>query len=177
MSHGSIDRPPILRELTAFPTRSQGKVNIPQEIGVKYQVFGAQLLEDPTGTGVTNMEYKHRGDPLRINTEIIQEWLRGHGRRPVSWRTLIEVLRDIELGKLASDIEVTCLLGKITVNSSGWRTSSLNLWRKQRKYFTAAVLVCFIVILGLFGAMTGSGGGSSMRLGGLKDLHTAEGST
>ena len=43
----SVNAPPNLRGLTAFPTR-HGKVNIPLEVGVKYQTFAAQLLEDPT---------------------------------------------------------------------------------------------------------------------------------
>ena len=144
MSHETIDCPPTLKELTAFPTTSFGKVNIPQEIGVKYQIFGAQLLQDPTSAKVTNMEYKHRGDPVRIYTEILQRWLRGQGRTPVSWRTLIEVLRDIELGRLARDIEVTCLQGKITVNFSVWRISSL----KFKKALFGVAVVSVIVTFG-----------------------------
>ena len=107
MSQDILNGPPSLRALTAFPTK-HGKVNIPQEIGVRYQAFGAQLLDDPTGTKVDNMEHKHGRDSLRINTEVLQEWLRGQGRRPVSWRTLIEVLQDIELSTLAGVIEEAC---------------------------------------------------------------------
>ena len=111
MSHESIDLPPTLRELTTFPTRSHGKVNIPEQIGVKYKQFGVQLLEDSTGARVSNMVDKHQGDPERINTEILQEWLQNkHGERPVSWRTLVEVLRDIKLGELARDIEEGAIL-------------------------------------------------------------------
>ena len=103
----SVNGPPTLRGLTAFPTR-HGKINIPQEVGVKYQTFAAQLLEDPTSAKVNSMEHKHGRDSLRINTEVLQEWLRGQGRRPASWRTLIEVLRDIELSTLAGEIEEAC---------------------------------------------------------------------
>ena len=157
MSHESIDLPPTLRELTTFPTRSHGKVNISEQIGVKYKQFGVQLLEDSNGARVSNMVDKHRGDPERINTEILQEWLQNkHGERPVSWRTLVEVLRDIKLGELARDIEEACLLGRITVKSPGQRNWSLNLWQKRGKLFMAAVLVCFVVILGQIGALTGN---------------------
>jgi len=75
---------------------------------VKYQDLGSQLLDDPTGVKVDSMEHKHGRDSLRINTAILKEWLRGQGRRPVSWRTLIEVLRDIELSTLAGVIEEAC---------------------------------------------------------------------
>ena len=111
MSHESIDLPPTLEELTVFPTRSHGKVNIPEQIGRKYTEFGVQLLKDRTGARVSNMVEKHRGDPQKINTEILQEWLQNeHGERPVSWRMLVEVLRDIKLSELARDTEEACLL-------------------------------------------------------------------
>ena len=52
------------------------------------------------------MEYKHRRDAVQINTEILREWATGRGKQPVSWETLTEVLRNIGLGALASEIEV-----------------------------------------------------------------------
>ena len=50
------------------------------------------------------MEHKHRGDVEQINMEILQEWVNGRGRQPVSWATLTDILRDVELNELASDI-------------------------------------------------------------------------
>jgi len=72
MSQGSIIGPLKLRGLTAFPTRD-GKANVIQQIGVNYLPLGGQLLEDSTGVVVNSMEYIHRGDPLRINTKILQK--------------------------------------------------------------------------------------------------------
>ena len=72
------------------------------------------LLDDPNGTKVDNIECKHRGDPEQINTEILRKWATGRGKKPVTWETLMEVLRDIELGALANEIEVM----KLTVISS-----------------------------------------------------------
>ena len=88
-----------------FPGRGR-TINIPQEIGSNYYYFGIHLLDDPNGTRVLNMERRHREDAERINTEILREWATGRGKKPVSWETLIEVLRDIELGALASEIEI-----------------------------------------------------------------------
>ena len=84
----------------------QRTINIPQEIGSNYYYFGLHLLDDPNGTRVNNIERKHREDPERINTEILREWATGRGKKPVTWETLTEVLRDIELGALASEIEL-----------------------------------------------------------------------
>ena len=85
------------------------RINIPQEISTKYYQFGILLLEDTNGTRVRNMEHKHRGDAKQINMEILEEWVNGRGRQPVSWATLTEVLRDVELSELASDIEAVKL--------------------------------------------------------------------
>ena len=97
-----------MMELMRFQGREK-KIKIPQEVSTKYPQFGIFLLEDANGTRVRNMEYKHRGDPEQINVEILEEWVSGRGRLPVSWATLTEVLRDVELSELASDIEAVKL--------------------------------------------------------------------
>ena len=84
-------------------------INIPQEISSKYYNFGLHLLDDHSGTRVRNMELEYRQNPERINTKILQEWATGGGKKPVTWETLTTVLRDIELGTLASEIEAVKL--------------------------------------------------------------------
>ena len=86
------------------------RINVPQEISTKYTQFGILLLEDTNGNRVRNMERKHRGDVEQINMEILVEWVNGNGKQPVSWATLIEVLREVELSVLARDIEEVTLL-------------------------------------------------------------------
>ena len=93
-------------------TRFQGRqrtINIPQEIGPNYYKFGLHLLDDHNGTRVKNIEHKQNRDAERINTEIFQEWVSGKGKKPVTWETLTEVLHDIELCALASEIEEVTL--------------------------------------------------------------------
>ena len=80
-------------------------INIAEEISTKYHDFGLLLLDDLNGTRVRNMELKHREDAERINKEILQEWATGRAKKPVSWQTLTEVLCDIGLCTLASEIE------------------------------------------------------------------------
>ena len=81
------------------------KINIPQEIGVKYQDFGLFLLDDPNGVRTRALAHKHNNNANEINREIIEEWVAGKGKHPVTWKTLIQVLRDIELSTLAEEIE------------------------------------------------------------------------
>ena len=80
-------------------------INIPEKISTKYHDFGLLLLDDSNGTRVQIIEHKYREDAERINKEIIREWATGRGKKPVTWETLMEVLHDIGLSMLASEIE------------------------------------------------------------------------
>ena len=88
--------------------RFQGRerrINIPQEIGIKYYQFGLLLLEDDTGTRIHALTHKHMKDAEQINMEVLQQWLAGRGKHPITWKTLTKVLQDIELSTLAGELE------------------------------------------------------------------------
>ena len=68
--------------------------------------FGVFLLDDRTGARVKSIVQKNHYDAERINTEILMEWLTGSGKQPVTWSTLVDVLRAIQLHELAHHIEV-----------------------------------------------------------------------
>jgi len=48
-------------------------------------------------------------DSEQTSMEILEEWIAGRGKHPVTWNTLIEVIYDIELSTLAREIEATKL--------------------------------------------------------------------
>ena len=96
---------PTVLECIRFQGRRR-TINISREIGTKYSQFGIFLLNDHNGTSVHNLEHEYRANAEQINTEILREWATGRGKKPVNWKTLIEVLRDIGLHTLASEIEV-----------------------------------------------------------------------
>ena len=101
-----VDRPTLI-ECIRFRGRER-RINIPQEIGVKYREFGLLLLEDHNGARIRALALKHNNDSNdanEINIEIIEEWIAGKGKHPVTWKTLTQVLRDIELSTLADEIE------------------------------------------------------------------------
>ena len=89
-----------------FPGRN-GRINIPLKIGLYYVMFGVLLLDDHSGTKIQIFAHKHNSDAELINMDILQEWIDGRGRRPVTWATLTEVLRECGLSELASDIEAS----------------------------------------------------------------------
>ena len=99
------DTKPTLQDLLKFTCTDRRVINIPVEIGTKYVGFSVFLLDDLNGSRVKIMTHKHLNKAKQINTEILQEWLTGKGKQPVTWATLVEVLRDIELSTLAGQIE------------------------------------------------------------------------
>ena len=50
------------------------------------------------------MAHKHAYDCEQTSLEILEEWIAGSGKQPVTWNTLIDVLHDIELGTLAREV-------------------------------------------------------------------------
>ena len=95
---------PNMIELVRFRGKAK-RINIPQEISTNFYQFGILLLEDRTGRTVRSIEYTCRGDLERINSDILQKWIKGEGKKPVTWGTLVEVLSDVQLTTLARDIE------------------------------------------------------------------------
>ena len=43
--------------------------------------------------------------PFDATLNVMVQWLGGEGRRPVTWRTLLEALKEAHLHSLASDLE------------------------------------------------------------------------
>ena len=97
---------PTLPQLIDFPTSADGEgLNITKEIGADYNMFGVLLLNDKCGATISALERQHQNRATSINLEILQQWIRGSGRKPVTWETLVKVLRQIELNILADKIE------------------------------------------------------------------------
>lgn len=97
---------PTLPELLNFTTSSGSTVNIVQEIGTHYSKLGPLLLNDDNGsiTPSITSQYQHNADA--INQEILTRWLQGQGKQPVTWSTLIDVLRRSGLLELADRIKM-----------------------------------------------------------------------
>jgi hypothetical protein len=99
----STDCIPTLPALICFPKVRGGKMNITAEI-TNYFEFGILLLEDDVGRQVSTI-VKESEDIKSINRRILQSWLQGKGRQPVTWNTLIQVLNDSDMPQLAKHIE------------------------------------------------------------------------
>lgn len=79
------------------------KLNVFEEIATSGNAFGTSLLEDGTGSKMSGI--KHSAKNLEeINREIFQRWLKGEGKQPTTWNTLIKVLNEVHLHVLADKI-------------------------------------------------------------------------
>ncbi len=81
--------------------------DIREEIGSKYRECCTFLLNDRDGAKLQAIEGQYQRNAVWINHEIFSRWLQGEGGNPVTWATLIGVLRDIRMNSLADDIYAT----------------------------------------------------------------------
>ena len=79
------------------------RLGVPQEVGANYSTFGIFLLNDVTGSRVDSIEDAYSGRPERITRKILQEWMEGKGL-PLTWKLLVQTLRDTGLSTLADKI-------------------------------------------------------------------------
>ena len=77
---------------------SERGVNIAEQIGVSYLMFGMILLQDVNGAVVKALEKEHRGNAEDINRAIFQKWLDLKGMTPVTWSTLVTALQKLQHG-------------------------------------------------------------------------------
>ena len=101
-----MESAPSLPHLMFFPSYpDRVEQDIIESIGRKYHNFGIILLNDDNGSIIDSIEMKFRDDPYRITQEILKRWLQGRGREPVTYATLVKVLKMIGLKVLAQTIE------------------------------------------------------------------------
>ena len=99
---------PTLRLLSSLPILIDGvkkNLNIIQRTMKSCTKLGMLLLVDDNCDIVDSLEEKYHRDPEKIVTAVYKKWISGTGRKPVTWQTLVDVLRDIELNSLAEEIE------------------------------------------------------------------------
>ncbi len=96
---------PILAELISLRGDGDSKFNVARDVGARYFQLCVFLLKDDHGNIAAALEKEHSKNGEDINREVLRRWLNGEGLLPVSWATLIGVLKDMEQDTLAKKIE------------------------------------------------------------------------
>ena len=118
----SVTDPPNLKLLMMFPemksTTEVVHVNLFKEIGTNSGAFGVALLDDKTGSAVQNILHA-KNEPEVTNREIVHKWLVGDGLKLVTWYTLMTVLEQIRLRRLADMIRDSVSQCAMNMSSEG----------------------------------------------------------
>ena len=99
---------PTMKLLTSYPIKfgsEENKLKIIQSTSKYYEKLAMFLLDDDNCDIVDCLKEEYHNNPEKIVTAVYKKWLVGTGRKPVTWQTLVGVLREIELNILAKDIE------------------------------------------------------------------------
>ena len=104
---GGIDDVVSMVYVDAFPdVRYQNsKFSIIEHISDKYDIFGTNLLDDEDGVIVRLLIDQDWNRPARVSRNVFEQWIAGRGKKPKTWRVLVQCLRDTELISLAKKIE------------------------------------------------------------------------
>ena len=85
------------------------KLEIPQRVGKKCELFGIALLDDKTGVKMETIVEDCRGATEKIVLTVLRKWIQGNGVE-MSWESLVKTLRDCKLSLFATQIEMALKL-------------------------------------------------------------------
>ena len=95
---------PTMPALLNFPLSSGETINLAVEISEYYQ-FSIQLLQDINGNILSQISEGFGPRPERILQEVFKKWLNGSGKPDKTWKTIVQVLKDIKMLTLAERLE------------------------------------------------------------------------
>ena len=77
-------------------------LRITEEVAYRAYELGIRLGLSPPRMRIISRE---RGDILEATAEVFEQWLEGRGKKPVTWMTLLQVLKECEFVNLAESVE------------------------------------------------------------------------
>ena len=98
------DEKPTLKALEGLEPIGSETIDVLEKIGIDYDQFGMQILQDDNGDAVEEIKDDENG-ARKIKRAIMKRWLKGKGKEPVSWRTLVEVLESVKLRELVKELQ------------------------------------------------------------------------
>ena len=96
---------PKLDQLYSLKRNDNGNdVRIIDRIGTDYRELGTKLLIDEDGEVMETIIHDAMRRTREITESVFKRWIKGKGSTPVSWKQLVDTLRDVGLKELAKDI-------------------------------------------------------------------------
>ena len=99
----SVDERPVMSQFYFFKFASGSSVNIVQYVASECKKLG-HLLELPDALVTNTMSNNAPGSLEDKCSDVINEWLKGQGKLPVTWRTFLHVLKHMNLLELVDDL-------------------------------------------------------------------------
>ena len=100
-----LDPKPTLAKLRLLRTPQGKKIKIIERVAPFWQSIGDQLDFDDNGSKLALIKAEYPANPVACCRAVFQHWLSGNGLTPCSWRTLIDLLDDLDEVVLAQDIQ------------------------------------------------------------------------
>ena len=98
-----LDAKPTLAKLAMLRNVEGKKIKIIERVAPFWESLGDQLDFDESGSKLSLIKADHSTSEACCRA-MFQHWLNGNGITPCSWRTFIELLKDLDQEVLAQDI-------------------------------------------------------------------------
>ena len=98
------DSKPTLAKLSSLEKRDKTKIQVIKRVSPAWYDLGSLMDFDESGTKLEIIRESYHNNPVTCCRAMFQHWLNGNGRKPTSWRTLIELLEDSDQKVLAGEI-------------------------------------------------------------------------
>jgi len=96
------DKRPKMNELFCIRDKQNRRFKLISTVQTNLTALG--LVLDLDYSIIPSIEQRNHSQEASC-TEIFDHWLKGNGRTPVTWKTLLETLRDCDFMQLADDLE------------------------------------------------------------------------
>lgn len=96
------DKRPKMNELFCIRDKRERRIKLISTVQTNVTALG--LVLDLDYSTIQCIEQRNHSQETSC-TEILEHWLKGNGRTPVTWKILLEALRDCPFMQLVDDLE------------------------------------------------------------------------
>jgi len=101
------DKRPEMNELYCIRDQQNRRIQLISTVQTNFAALGLTL--NLHYSIIESIEQRNYSQEISC-TKILSHWLKGNGRTPVTWKTLLEALRDCAFMQLAEDLEKALIM-------------------------------------------------------------------